>query len=116
MSDPDDDEALRRLETRLQAVRQRQAGEQRRRRRPSDSSGMAAGFRVAIDLISGLAVGVAIGIALDVWLGTSPWFLILFFFLGSGAALVNVIRTAKQLEAERKRRQEEERAAKAGEG
>ncbi len=70
---------------------------------------MAAGFRVAIDLISGLAVGVAIGLALDLWLGTSPWFLILFFFIGSGAALMNVIRTARSLEADRKRRQEEEK-------
>ncbi|MEQ8655625.1 MAG: AtpZ/AtpI family protein [Kiloniellales bacterium] len=73
---------------------------------------MAAGFRVAIDLISGLALGVGIGIALDMWLGTSPWFLILFFFIGSGAALMNVMRTAKSLEADRKRRQEEERQKK----
>ncbi len=111
MSDPGDKDELRSLETRLEAARQRQAGGRRKPRRPVDSSGVAAGLRVAIDLISGLAVGVAVGIALDVWLGTSPWLLILFFFLGSGAGLLNVIRTAKQLEAERKRRREEERQA-----
>ncbi|MEO1191170.1 MAG: AtpZ/AtpI family protein [Pseudomonadota bacterium] len=108
MTDPGDREALQKLESRLAAVRQRQAGERKRRQRPIDSAGMGAGLRVAVDLVSGLAVGVAIGIVLDVWLGTSPWMLILFFFLGSGAALTNVIRTARQLEAERKRRKEEE--------
>ncbi len=109
MPDPGDREDLRSLETRLEAARQRHAGGQRKPRRPVDSSGVAAGFRVAIDLISGLALGVAIGLVLDWWLGTTPWFLILFFFLGSGAALMNVIRTAKNLEAERKRHQEEEK-------
>ncbi len=109
MPDPNDREDLRSLETRLEAARQRHRGGQRKPRRPADSSGMAAGLRVAIDLIAGLAVGVGIGIVLDLWLGTSPWFLILFFFIGSGAALMNVMRTAKSLEADRKRRQEEEK-------
>lgn len=113
MSDPEDREDLRSLETRLEAARRRHRGGQRKPRRPADSRGMAAGFRVAIDLISGLALGVGIGIALDMWLGTSPWFLILFFFIGSGAALMNVMRTAKSLEADRKRRQEEERQKRA---
>lgn len=116
MHDPDKGEDLRSLETRLQAARQRLGGERRKPRRPVDNSGMAAGFRVAVDLIAGLAVGVGIGLALDVWLGTSPWLLILFFFLGSGAALMNVIRTARQLEAERKRRIEEEKQARAASG
>ncbi|MBC6404640.1 MAG: AtpZ/AtpI family protein [Rhodospirillales bacterium] len=107
MKGPGDQEDLRSLEVRLEAARQRHRGEQGKPRRLIDSNGAAAGFRVAVDLISGLAVGVAIGIVLDYWLGTSPWCLILFFFLGSGAALMNVIRTAKSLEAERKRRLEE---------
>ncbi len=113
MPDPGDREDLRSLETRLEAARQRHGGGQRKPRRPVDSSGVAAGFRVAIDLISGLALGVGIGLVLDWWLGTSPWLLILFFFVGSGAALMNVIRTAKSLEADRKRRQEEEKRKRA---
>jgi len=113
MSDPGKDDDLRSLETRLRAARQSLGGEQRKPRRPVDNSGMAAGLRVAVDFIAGLAVGVAIGIALDAWLGTSPWLLVLFFFLGFGAAVMNVIRTANQLEAARKRRIEEERAKEA---
>ena len=113
MPDPGDREDLRSLETRLEAARKRHTGGQRKPRRPVDSSGVAAGFRVAIDLISGLALGVGIGLVLDWWLGTSPWLLILFFFVGSGAALMNVIRTAKSLEADRKRRQEEEKQKRA---
>ena len=55
---------------------------------------MGFGFRIATDLIVGLVVGVAIGLGLDAWLGTKPWFMILFFFLGAAAGILNVYRTA----------------------
>jgi ATP synthase protein I len=37
---------------------------------------------------------VGIGLGLVWWLGTGPWFLVLFFLLGSAAAILNVYRTA----------------------
>jgi ATP synthase protein I len=52
---------------------------------------------------------VGLGLVLDRWFGTTPWLLIVGFFLGSAAALRNVMRTAQQLEAERKRAKAEER-------
>jgi len=66
---------------------------------------MNIGFRIAVELMAALVVGVGLGVVLDDWLGTSPWLLILGFFLGSGAALNNVMRTAKELDAERRREQ-----------
>ena len=39
-------------------------------------------FRLTTELVAGLVVGGAIGWYLDSWLGTSPWFLLMFFFLG----------------------------------
>ncbi len=44
-------------------------------------------------MVSALLLGVAIGWALDGWLETAPWFLVLFFFLGSAAGVLNVYRT-----------------------
>ena len=41
----------------------------------------------------GLVVGVGIGLGLDHLLDTRPWFMILFFFLGAGAGMLNVYRT-----------------------
>ncbi|MGH6952806.1 MAG: AtpZ/AtpI family protein [Alphaproteobacteria bacterium] len=54
-------------------------------------------FRIAVELVAGLAVGVAIGWVLDRWLGTGPWLLVLFFFLGAAAGVLNVYRSAKAL-------------------
>jgi ATP synthase protein I len=42
-------------------------------------------------------VGGGIGWLLDQWLGTLPWFLLLFFFLGAAAGTMNVFRTAKEI-------------------
>lgn len=83
------------LDARLKAARQQQdeasggAG-----RRSAAPSGMGFGFRLAIELITGLVVGVAIGWFLDQWLGTLPLFLVLFFMLGAGAGILNVYRVA----------------------
>ena len=64
--------------------------------RPRPST-IGVAFRIAVELVAGLAVGVAIGWALDRWLGTGPWLLILFFFLGAAAGILNVYRSAKTL-------------------
>jgi ATP synthase protein I len=51
-------------------------------------------FRVAIEIISAVAVGLAIGWFLDKWLDTRPWFMLVFIVLGSAAGIVNVYRMA----------------------
>ena len=65
-------------------------------------SGAAVGFRIAVEILAAIAVGVAIGFVLDEWLGTKPWLLILFCILGFGAAMINVMRTAKELDRKRR--------------
>lgn len=50
-------------------------------------------FEVSGHLVAGLLVGGGIGYLLDQWLGTAPWLLIVFFFMGAGAGMINVYRT-----------------------
>lgn len=57
-------------------------------------SALSAAFRIGVELVSALGVGVVIGLLLDRWLGTAPWLMIVFFFLGSGAGVLNVYRAA----------------------
>ena len=81
------------------------------------SEGMGVGMRIASEIVAALAVGFGLGFALDSWLGTKPWLMILFIFLGFGAALVNVIRTAQELErkaAERRKAAEAEAGPQKG--
>ena len=61
---------------------------------PGGMSGLGWAFRIGVEMVSALMVGVGIGLLLDWWLGTGPWFLVVFFLLGAGAAILNVYRAA----------------------
>lgn len=60
---------------------------------PSQGFGLA--FRIGTELVAALAVGLFIGYWLDIWLETTPWMMVVFFFLGSGAGIMNVYRAAQ---------------------
>lgn len=98
MAEPDDDEALRaKLEALKGALAQRnaatQAAESRERADPSATgSAMSMGLRAAGEFAASIGIGVVAGWRLDVWLGTKPAFLIVFFLIGSVAGVWNVIR------------------------
>ncbi len=97
MTEPEDPSSLNDLDRRLkaaQARRQDDKGRGDKAQGRAAGSGMGLGFRIAVDLVAALIVGVGIGLLLDIWLGTTPWLLIIFFFLGSAAGMLNVYRTA----------------------
>lgn len=85
------DERLRAL--RAQADKQPAAGSGR----GNPEQGIGLAFRIGAELVSALIVGLVIGYALDYWLGTKPWFLIVFFFLGAAAGVLNVYRATRSL-------------------
>ena len=61
---------------------------------PPSLGSLGALSAVGIAFVLAILFGFLIGRALDRWLGTSPLFMILFFFLGLAAGVLNVIRTA----------------------
>ncbi len=65
-------------------------------------SGAAVGFRIVVEILAALGVGVGIGWVLDDWLGTKPLMLIVFCILGFGAAVANVMRTAREIDRKRR--------------
>jgi ATP synthase protein I len=60
--------------------------------------GMGMGVRVVVELVAGIAVGTGIGYGLDRWLGTKPWCLLVFFFLGAAASVLNIYRAVHGLD------------------
>lgn len=83
---------LKQLEGRLRHAREQEL--RKSPSRPASMPGLGRAFRTGIELVSALAVGVGIGFLLDKWLDTTPWFLVVFFFLGSAAGILNVYRAA----------------------
>ena len=55
-------------------------------------------FKLGTELVAAVAVGTIIGFILDSWFDTKPWLIIIFFFLGAAAGMLNVIRTANQMQ------------------
>ena len=89
---------LRDLEQRLERARRAapeappsgEAGESR--------NALAVGLRIGLELVVAVFVGAGLGWAFDTWLGTQPWGLIAFLFLGFAAGVTNVFRIALGLE------------------
>ena len=61
---------------------------------------MGGAFKLSTELVSAVAVGTILGFILDSWFDTKPWLIIIFFFLGTAAGILNVIRTAKRIQKE----------------
>jgi ATP synthase protein I len=85
------------LEGKLEAARGRHAPPPE-----PESRGRAFGqaLRLATELVAGFVVGGFIGWALDRLFGTSPFLMLVFLLLGAAAGFLNVVRTAKQMQAE----------------
>tara|TARA_B100000427_G_scaffold107223_1_gene88889 strand:+ start:142 stop:420 length:279 start_codon:yes stop_codon:yes gene_type:complete len=61
-------------------------------------SGMGVAFKMSTELVSAVLVGTIIGFILDNWFGTKPWLILIFFFVGVTAGIMNVFRSAKKMQ------------------
>ena len=61
-------------------------------------SGMGHAFKMSTELVAAVAVGTIIGFILDNWFGTKPWLILIFFFVGVAAGIMNVVKTAKKMQ------------------
>ena len=80
------------LSKRIAEFESRQQEERRYRKAKLPTGGMALAGRVTTELVAGVVVGTFIGWAFDKWLGTAPTLMVVFFFLGSAAGMMNVWR------------------------
>ena len=61
---------------------------------------MGNAFKLGTELVAAVAVGTIIGFILDSWFDSKPWLIIIFFFLGAAAGMLNVIRAANRMQKE----------------
>ncbi len=62
------------------------------------TSNFGQAFKLSTELVAAVLVGTIIGFILDSWFDTKPWLIIIFFFVGVIAGILNVIRSAKKLQ------------------
>jgi ATP synthase protein I len=69
---------------------------------PPQNRGSAVGqaLRLGMELVAGVAVGTFLGWALDRFFGTAPFLMVVFLALGAAAGMMNVVRTAKRMQAD----------------
>ena len=63
-----------------------------------NSSSFGTAFKMSTELVSAVAVGTIIGFILDKTFGTKPWLILIFFFVGVVAGIINVVRSAKNMQ------------------
>ena len=86
------------FKTRLKSAKNR-AKSKYSESKETSTSGMGHAFKMSTELAAAVAVGTIIGFILDNWFGTKPWLILIFFFVGVIAGILNVIRSAKRMQS-----------------
>ena len=67
--------------------------------RQSSSSNLGVAFKMSTEMVAAVVVGTIIGFILDNWFGTNPWLILIFFFVGVVTGILNVVRSAKNMQS-----------------
>ena len=55
-------------------------------------------FKMSTELVAAVLVGSIIGFIFDTWFGTKPWLILTFYFVGVIAGVLNVVRSARNMQ------------------
>ena len=89
---------LEKFKTRLEIAKKKLKKHSNNLNTNENGAFMASAFKLGTELVAAVAVGTIIGFILDNWFDTKPWLMIFFFFLGSIAGILNVIKVAKRMQ------------------
>ncbi|WP_029006952.1 AtpZ/AtpI family protein [Azospirillum halopraeferens] len=98
MADDRPPTSLDELDARLRKAREGQVRKAGPGRLDGVSQGaMGVAWRIGVELVAAMIVGVGGGLLIDRWLDTAPWGLVVMFFLGAAAGVLNVYRAISGL-------------------
>ena len=89
------------IKTRLKIAKSKLASKNNIRDNKGKGNYIGNAFKLGTELVAAVIVGTIIGFILDSWFDTKPWLIIVFFFLGAAAGMLNVIRAAKRMQKEK---------------
>lgn len=91
---------LDQFDAKLKAARDRieGRGEGSKKKSSYNDSLVGVGYRMSIELVVGICAGLGLGWLIDTQLGTKPWFMLVFMFVGLAAGILNVVRLSKDVQ------------------
>jgi len=118
MSDSDKPPSFEDLGSRIEKVRQKAGLNQSSQAsgEPPPSGEMGAGWRISIEIVVALALSTGLGWGLDQWLGSTPWLMLVFLFLGAAAGINNAVKTMNRMDRAAREREQAARQGKHGAG
>ena len=63
----------------------------------SNAASFGKAMKISTELVAAVIVGTTLGYILDNWFDTRPWLTVSFFFIGVTAGILNVIKSAKNM-------------------
>lgn len=100
MSDPRETSDADRLKALDERIRKAKAGPEQKPHMEEHYSQAQLAWRMVIELVAGLVIGFGIGYGLDLLLGSTPWLMIIFVFLGFAAGVKTMLRSAQEMQRE----------------
>lgn len=86
------------LEARIARAQSERRAERSGRDNASNTmTGWGKGLRLGSEFVAAILVGLAIGWMLDSWLNTTPWLMLVMLLFGFAAGVLNVVRTAAEM-------------------
>jgi len=85
------------FKTRLE-IAKKKISDKKPKNNNNKSSLLGIAFKMSTELVAAVLVGTIIGFIFDNWFGTTPWLILTFFFVGVVAGILNVIRSAKNMQ------------------
>ena len=85
------------FKTRLEIAKKKLSKRNLDKNKQSKSS-IGQAFKMSTELVSAVVVGTIIGFILDKTFGTKPWLILIFFFVGVAAGIINVVKSAKKMQ------------------
>jgi len=87
---------LKEISTRLEIAKKKIIKDQIKNK-SSNAASLGKALKISTELIAAVAVGTTIGFILDNWFDTRPWLTVSFFIMGVAAGILNVIKSAKDM-------------------
>tara|TARA_B100000900_G_scaffold138072_1_gene117016 strand:- start:463 stop:741 length:279 start_codon:yes stop_codon:yes gene_type:complete len=87
----------RKFKTRLE-IAKKKISDQSDKNEGNKSSVLGMAFKMSTEFVAAVAVGTIIGFIFDNWFGTKPWLILIFFFVGVIAGIMNVVKSAKNMQ------------------